>query len=233
MAVLLALAGAVPLLAAPADNPYRVISENNAFRLNPPPPPMTNLPPPVEEPVNLRFTGLAWHNEEVSAFLVINPVGPTATPIYLTLAPGERSDGVELVSVDEASGEVTVNYQGKSRQIAMEKITAPALGRPGGIPAVPGVPGVGARPTAAIPGINNAVANRPGGGAVANPSTLQGIPAPPVNPAARNMPNMPTRQVRGQQGVPQGGAVANPTPTVIPRNNDGNERGNRGDRGRL
>jgi hypothetical protein len=205
-------AGTLSLSANNPDNPYRVISEKNAFRLSPPPPPPVVAPVVVEQPANLRFTGLSWDGDAVSAWLVINPATPTDPPVYLTLAPGQKASALELLEINDKSEEVKVRYQGKDRTLTLERAGKAPTAIPGA-PMVPGMP----QPTAAIPGMNNVVANP--GSVVANPTfnpaaanniNPVGNFQPPVNNAVAPFNNnnnntggrfVPTRTIRGGAGA--------------------------------
>lgn len=212
--VLLAGFGAV---AATPDNPYRVIAEKNAFRLNPPPPPPTNAPPQVEEKTNLRFTGLSWDGPNVSAWLVIDSLEPGGTSTYLSLAPGVKSEGVEVLSIDEQAQKVKVAYRGKDLNLGMETAaSAPVVPGARPIPGVPNAPRPGVRPTAAIPGVNmnnSPIANPTGGNRMGG-----GVaPAIPQVPTFNSQGGMPQRTLRTTGGGAS--AVANPSPIANPRNN--------------
>jgi hypothetical protein len=209
---LIALLGAGAAMASSPDNPYRIIAEKNAFRLDPPPVPVVVEPPKVEEKTNLRFTGLAWDGPAVSAWLVIDSLEPGGTSTYLSLAPGEKASGVEIVGIDEATHKVKVKYRDKSLDLAME--TTGAAAGPGGrmIPGIPNAPRP-MQPTAAIPGLNRSpVANPPGGRGGTFNGGLPAIPTPPINSASRAIP---TRTIRGGAA-----GVANPaSPLANPGQN--------------
>jgi hypothetical protein len=201
---LIALLGAGAAMASSPDNPYRIIAEKNAFRLDPPPVPVVVEPPKVEEKTNLRFTGLAWDGPAVSAWLVIDSLEPGGTSTYLSLAPGEKASGVEIVGIDEAAHKVKVQYRDKPLTLSME--TTGAAAGPGGrtIPGIPNAPRPLIRPTAAVPGLNSSpVANPSGGGAVGGFSG--GFPAIPTPPNTTGARAIPTRNVRGGAA-----GVANP-----------------------
>lgn len=186
--------------AASPDNPYRVIAEKNGFRLNPPPPPVVIEPPKVEEKTNLRFTGLAWDGDVVSAWLVVEPLESGSLPTYLSLTKGEKAAEVEVVSIDEATRKVKVNYRGKSLDLEMQKADAAPVA---GARALPG-----RTATAVIPGVR--------GGAVANPPAgmrpiNNGMPAIPNNGNNFNSRQGTQRQMRTPTGGAVGsGALANP-----------------------
>src|SRR5471032_2374550 len=83
----LALGGS--LFAVTPDNPYKVIFERNAFKLNPLPkiePP----PPPPEVPPNIELTGFSQVGDEKKAWFMIAPKSPTEQPQYVSLRVGER-----------------------------------------------------------------------------------------------------------------------------------------------
>jgi hypothetical protein len=220
--IIASLAAGAAMASSP-DNPYRIIAEKNAFRLNPPPVPVvvTNAPP--EEKTNLRFTGLSWDGPAVSAWLAIDSLEPGGTSTYLALAKGEKASGVEILGIDEATQKVKVQYRDKPLTLSMDTASAPAGPAGRTIPGLPAVPR-GVRPTAAIPGLNSglnssAVANPTGG---ASRSFNSRIPNPPAQQNNNNFRSIPQRTVRGgSTGASSGygsGGVANPSPLSNPVN---------------
>lgn len=207
------LLAAAPLSAA--DNPYRVISEKNAFRLVPPPPP----PPPVstvpkEPPTNVKFMGTSGVGKEITAWFAIDKKDPkNPAPIYVSLAPGQRESaagmgGLELVELNDAEGSAKIRYNDEQRIVSIEK--APKTGGPAGpgpIPGQPMIPTFGGAPF-------NPVPSAPAASALANPVGGQvnssALAVPPPSLPVNTLQGIPTRTMRS-------GALANPTPEPTAR----------------
>ncbi len=222
---LIAIVAAGAAMASSPDNPYRIIAEKNAFRLNPPPVVVPPEAPIIEEKTNLRFTGLSWNGPAVSAWLAIDSLEPGGTSTYLALAPGEKASGVEILGIDEGTQKVKVQYRDKPLTLSMDTAITPAGPAGRTIPGLPNVPR-GVRPTAAIPGLNNGAVANPTGGA--SRSLNSRIPAPPGQPNNNNFRSIPQRTVRGgATGASSrfgSGGVANPSPLANP-GNTGNQAG--------
>jgi hypothetical protein len=180
-------AGTFSAFANTTGNPYRVITVKNAFRLVEPRKIEVPTSVPAEPPVNLRFTGLSWDGDTVSAWLVINPVTPAATPTYLTLAPGQQAENLHLLEINERSEEITIRYQDKDRILSMErsgKTLATAPGTPLAMTRTAPQPAV-------VPGLNTALANP--GSIVVRPTsaTGTGVLANPVGPGSTSFQGQP------------------------------------------
>lgn len=196
---------AAPLSAA--DNPYRAISEKNAFRLVPPPQPPPPTPTkPLEPPTNVKFMGTSGVGNDITAWFAIDKKDPkNPAPIYVSLAPGERNSaegmgGLELVQLNDAEGSAKILYNGESRTVAMEK--APKGGGGGGpAPGQPMIPTFGGAPFTPVP-------SAPPASVLANPVGGQFQPGGSAVPA-------PTLPVNTLQGIPsrsiRSGALANPS----------------------
>jgi hypothetical protein len=108
-----------------AENPYFVISERNAFNLTsePPPTPETGPPePPRSEDVML--TGIYLHKGvERAALALVDTKKKAEPPKYLQLAAGEKKDGIEIVSIDKATGKVTIKEFGELRRLSFKENT--------------------------------------------------------------------------------------------------------------
>lgn len=192
-----------------ADNPYRAISEKNAFRLVTPPVIKPPEPVKLEAPTNIKFMGMSGIGAEITAWFAIDKKDPkNPAPIYVSLAPGERNSaegmgGLELVQLNDTDGSAKIRYNNEERFVSMEK-----AGKAGGpVPGQPMIPtfGSGYVPPGSFPQpASSALANPIGGQSV--PSAVSGggsIPAPqfPVN----TLQGIPTRSIRS-------GALANPVP---------------------
>ena len=174
---------AVSLLAAAslsaADNPYRAISEKNAFRLVPPPVIKPQEPVKLEAPTNIKFMGMSGIGSEITAWFAIDKKDPkNPAPIYVSLSPGERNSaegtgGLELVQLNDTDGSAKIRYNNEERYVAMEK--APKAGGPVGPgPGQPMIPtfGGGYIPPGSIPAPQLPV------------TTLQGIPTRSIRSGA-------------------------------------------------
>jgi len=108
-----------------AENPYFAISERNAFNLTsePPPTPETGPPePPRSEDVML--TGIYLHKGvERAALALVDTKKKAEPPKYLQLAAGEKKDGIEIVSIDKATGKVTIKEFGELRSLSFKENT--------------------------------------------------------------------------------------------------------------
>ena len=104
------------------ENPYLTISKRNAFNLTsePPPGPKTAPEPPKSE--DIKLTGIYRHEGvERAALALIDTKKKAAPPNYLQLAAGEKKDGIEIVSIDKATGKVTIREFGELRSLSFEE----------------------------------------------------------------------------------------------------------------
>ncbi len=100
------------------ENPYLTISKRNAFDLTsePPPGPKTAPEPPKSE--DIKLTGIYQHEGvERAALALIDTKKKADPPSYLQLAAGEKKDGIEIVSIDKATGKVTIKEFGELRSL--------------------------------------------------------------------------------------------------------------------
>ena len=187
------------------ESPYQAIVERNVFGLNPPPPPMTNNPAADEIPANIKFTGITMLGEQKKAWFIIQPKDPKEKPSYLSLPEGERSGVIEVVKIDEGSGEVKVLTGGKEMTLNFKengnKVNAVPIA-----PAIP-TPGI-AIPGRAVPGVPP-----PPGGSPPLPGAMS-IPPPP--PPAFNRGNNSSVQFNSNVPAPPGGQPVSPALRTIP-----------------
>ena len=104
------------------ENPYLTISKRNAFNLTsePPPGPKTAPEPPKSE--DIKLTGIYLHEGvERAALALIDTKKKAEPPNYLQLAAGEKKDGIEIVSIDKATGKVTIREFGELRSLSFEE----------------------------------------------------------------------------------------------------------------
>jgi uncharacterized membrane protein YgcG len=151
-------------------NPYSVISDRNIFHLSPEPPPKDPDAdkPPVELP-KVALTGFIGKGDSIRVLLAIPPAKDSKDGLfsYLSLAPGDRDQGVQLVKIHKDKESVDIMNSGtlqtltKSNSLASLGSSPRPAGvtekeRPGGIhrPAIPGYnpPTVPVVPTAANQG---------------------------------------------------------------------------------
>ena len=108
-----------------AENPYLAISKRNAFNLTsePPPTPETGPPePPRSE--DIMLTGIYLHKGvERAALARVDTKKKAEPPTYLQLAAGEKKDGIEIVSIDKATGKVTIKEFGELRSLSFKENT--------------------------------------------------------------------------------------------------------------
>jgi len=108
-----------------AENPYLAISKRNAFNLTSEPPPTRETAPP-EPPrsEDIMLTGIYLHKGvERAALARVDTKKKAEPPTYLQLAAGEKKDGIEIVSIDKATGKVTIKELGKLRSLSFKENT--------------------------------------------------------------------------------------------------------------
>jgi hypothetical protein len=135
-------------------NPYSVISDRNIFHLNPEPPPKDPDAdkPPVDLP-KVALTGFMGKGNAERVLLAIPPSKDSKDGLftYLSLAPGDRDQGVQLLKIHKDTESVEIMNSGTLQTLTKSNNLA-SLGtspRPAGLPERPG--GIH-RP--AIPGYN-------------------------------------------------------------------------------
>ena len=106
-----------------AENPYLAISERNAFNLTSEPPPTRETAPP-EPPrsEDIMLTGIYLHKGvERAALARVDTKKKAEPPSYLQLAAGEKKDGIEIVSIEKATGKVTIKEFGELRSLSFKE----------------------------------------------------------------------------------------------------------------
>jgi hypothetical protein len=106
-------------------NPYHAISKRNAFNLTSEPPATRETAPP-EPPrsEDIMLTGIYLHKGvERAALARVDTKKKAEPPTYLQLAAGEKKDGIEIVSIDKATGKVTIKELGKLRSLSFKENT--------------------------------------------------------------------------------------------------------------
>lgn len=168
--------------AKPSGNVYQAIVLRNPFGLLPPPPPPsednTPPPPPPPPPISVRLSGLTDMMGKKKALLVLTEQGPNKPPKYVGLTEGEKSDGVEILSIDLKTKYVKIVNNGQMTNMTFAKLESgpspvpgqPGMpgqppGMPGGPPRIPGAPPTFPRANPAAGG-GNASADASSGGSV-------------------------------------------------------------------
>ena len=108
-----------------AENPDLAISKRNAFNLTSEPPPTRETAPP-EPPrsEDIMLTGIYLHKGvERAALARVDTKKKAEPPTYLQLVAGEKKDGIEIVSIDKATGKVTIKEFGELRSLSFKENT--------------------------------------------------------------------------------------------------------------
>ena len=106
-------------------NPYHAISKRNAFNLTSEPPATRETAPP-EPPrsEDIMLTGIYLHKGvERAALARVDTKKKAEPPTYLQLVAGEKKDGIEIVSIDKATGKVTIKEFGELRSLSFKENT--------------------------------------------------------------------------------------------------------------
>jgi hypothetical protein len=180
---------AVPAPAGDAEavNPYLVIVERNAFRLNPPPPPPA--PPSKEADLpTVKYSGIVVNRGHTNALFAVS-YKPSAKPSkdapetkYLRLSEGEKDPClVELVKIMRGGEEVEILNSGtrmvlNQKDNGFDKPATPGGGGPPGMRTLaPGVPNTPVGIHGAVPGPVGAQAAEVSGGGVISSSGQGGL----------------------------------------------------------
>jgi len=110
---------------AEKENPYFTISDRNAFDLTSEPPPTRETAPP-EPPrsEDIMLTGIYLQKGvERAALARVDTKKKAEPPTYLQLAAGEKKDDIEIVSIDKATGKVTIKEFGELRSLSFKENT--------------------------------------------------------------------------------------------------------------
>ena len=104
-------------------NRYSAINTRNAFNLGSEPPSRKPAPPPaLEKSEDIKLTGIYRHKGvERVALAMIDPKKKTEPPKYIELAAGEKQGGIEIVSIDKKTGEVTVKEFGSLKSLTFKE----------------------------------------------------------------------------------------------------------------
>lgn len=192
--------------ASASDNPYQGIVDRNIFSLKPPPPPVSTEPPKPPPP-NITLTGITTILGKKLALMKATPPpakGEAAKEKSYMLTEGERDGDVEVMTIDEKLGVVTVNDFGTITNLTFEKNGVKLAGSSPGNTAPP--PMHGTMPTP-LPGGNPFNSQRsspmqrplriPGAGAPA-PNTGGGVTSSGFNgPAPAGYGATPSVNVNG------------------------------------
>ncbi|MGP8201212.1 MAG: hypothetical protein ACLQU4_17110 [Limisphaerales bacterium] len=94
------------------SNPYAVIVDRNVFRLNSPPPPVSEADKKAKELPKVYLNGIIRIGDDVRVLFSIPPKDSKGLTSYFKLAPGERDDVLELVRIHSNQQEVDVLVNG-------------------------------------------------------------------------------------------------------------------------
>lgn len=168
------------------DNPYSVITSQNAFRLVPaPPPPAPVAPPDPVTQANIKLTGLVQvAGQRPRAMFVSTPKNPKDIAYY-NLSEGERQDNLELVKILDSQEAAEVINAGMRVTIYL-KDSKPVVA-PGAVP-----------PPAASAPAPMQMASIVGGGGQSG----SGQPGLGVMMAGAEDPNIQTRPLRASPQEP-------------------------------
>ncbi len=135
-------ARATPVSPDPATTPYQTIVDRNVFALKPPPP-----PPSAEEakppPVKITLTGITTIVGKRALMKSPAPPGKPGEPakpeLSYILAEGQREGDVEVLEIDDKSGNVKINNAGVVVTLNIDKDgpKLPTTGLPPGVPPPP------------------------------------------------------------------------------------------------
>ena len=138
-----------------AANPYLTISERNVFALVPIPV-VSNVveTAPKDPPPKITPNGIIslFGKLEVLFKVAVKPApGQPAKDASYVMGEGERQDEIEVVKIDQAGEKITFRNHGDLQELMLAeapKITTPAAGTSGGIPAPAGAAAIGSTPSA-------------------------------------------------------------------------------------
>jgi len=132
--------GANALVAETSGNPYLGIAGSNVFRLKPPHPPGTDLPPPPLPRV--KAVGITTILGDKLALLKVRlPAMPPqpAQEVSCILTVGQREGPVKVLEIDELAGGVKVNNSGTVMVLRLER-DSPGLQNPSLLPGLLSLP---------------------------------------------------------------------------------------------
>jgi hypothetical protein len=181
MGSLLCCGTAFAIVGETGGNPYQGIVDRNVFGLKPPPPPPapeTQLPPAPKVTITGITTILGNKRVLLKVASPAKPPEPAREQSYI-LAEGQRDGDIEVMQIDEKSGDVKLNDFGTVMTLNIEKDGPKLASSPApGIPPMPGVPGV---PGTSVPGVRPMV---PGG----FPGSKVNLPTRALRTAAARRP---------------------------------------------
>lgn len=169
---------------------YQQISDRNAFSLKPIPPPPDPNTQAVTQQVNITFTGITSYQGVKKAYFRIPDGTKPGQFLYPTIREGERDGALEVVSINDKAGTVSIKNAGMPMTLDFEThgnkiagamaMVAPPAGAPG-LPSVRALPGGAATPMQFVP---------PNTQAQPSPS-MQGIPSRPVRTSTQANQSQP------------------------------------------
>lgn len=169
---------------------YQQINDRNAFSLKPIPPPPDPNAQVVTQQVNITFTGITSYQGVKKAYFRIPDGTKPGQFLYPTIREGERDGALEVVSINDKSGTVTIKNAGTPMTLDFEThgnkipgamaMVAPPPGAPG-LPNVRPLPGGAATPMTSVPPNTQAQPS----------ASMQGIPSRPMRTTMQNQQSQP------------------------------------------
>jgi hypothetical protein len=159
---LLCCGGAYAIVGDNSGNPYQGIVDRNVFGLKPPPPPPPTEPPLPPAP-KVTITGITTilGNKRVLLEVAIPAKGtePAQKKSYI-LTEGQRDGDIEVLQIDEKTGDVKLNDFGTVMTLNIEKDGPKLASTPP--PAAAGVPGAAGAAAGVNPTLSPAAGGAPG-----------------------------------------------------------------------
>jgi len=148
-------------------NPYAVISDRNIFHLNPPPPPPPVDPPKPSDARKVMLNGFIGKGNSTRALMAIVPKDTKEPTRYLNLAPGERKDDVELVSISLKDEAVDIVNEGTAMLLTIKSNSFASTATAPSAAGAPEKPGRGGFQRPISPAFQRSMPVAPGGGPAA------------------------------------------------------------------
>jgi hypothetical protein len=168
------------------NNPYKVITDRNAFGLKSPAPPP--LPPaaPVEKPINIKLTGISRIGNVTRAHLMVEDPKQPGQQLFMNLADDPNKDNtkqgaVEVLEINQAKETVRIRNGGNEVTLNFKDNGNTTKGPPN--------PVAGVMPPGGAPPVNTAVVSSGGSSAPIVVSSRGGSnPAPASNVMVSSSP---------------------------------------------
>lgn len=183
------------------DNRYETIIDRNIFRLNPPPEASTNSPAEIVPERKVDLSGLSNVAGNKKAWFVVAPkAGSKDLPLYLSLSEGERQDFLEVLNINEESGEVKVKNAGNPMTLSLKVNSL----KPQAVAPTAPVPAPASRPPTPIPAPQQPAATSYGNNSYSSGQSVTVTGGTPVSSATTSgqttegsgLRSIPTRTLR-------------------------------------